>query len=210
MKSNAQPNMLTRWIAAARQSPQKATLLAALAVVLAIATVRAVLPGADPVRKVAAGLNILSNSQPAPQEDARQRARDLSAQDDLDRFLNGKVAPIDRNVFVVKLEAFKLSSFRSLPSTGTQEDALNLDSAAKLVAEQADQQARKEVLIENLRQQAGQLRLQSTFMGTQPRALINGELLGEGEVIASFRVLKVEPRRVILEREGIKLEILMK
>ena len=65
------------------------------------------------------------------------------------------------------------------------------------------------MLIANLRQQALQLKLQSTVMGPTPRAAINGELLGEGDVIASFRILKIEARRIIVEREGIKLEITM-
>ena len=40
--------------------------------------------------------------------------------------------------------------------------------------------------------------------------MINGKLIAEGDVVASFRVLKIEPRRIIVEREGIRLEILMK
>jgi len=33
---------------------------------------------------------------------------------------------------------------------------------------------------------------------------------GTGETRTVFRVLKIEPRRIIVEREGIKLEIQMK
>ncbi len=55
-------------------------------------------------------------------------------------------------------------------------------------------------------------------MGTRPKAVINGDLVGEGDLVASgtgrartqFRVLKIEPRRIIVEREGIRLEIPMK
>ena len=45
------------------------------------------------------------------------------------------------------------------------------------------------------------------MMGASPKALINGQLVGEGEVVAGFRVLKIEARRMIIEREGIQLEI---
>jgi len=48
------------------------------------------------------------------------------------------------------------------------------------------------------------------MMGPQPKALVNGEFVGEGSVVASFRVLKIEARRMIVEREGIRLEIVMK
>jgi hypothetical protein len=47
-------------------------------------------------------------------------------------------------------------------------------------------------------------------MGASPKAVIDGGLVGEGDVVASFRVLRIEPRRIIVEREGIKLEIQMK
>jgi hypothetical protein len=47
-------------------------------------------------------------------------------------------------------------------------------------------------------------------MGAKPKAVIDGALVGEGDVVAQFRVLKIEARRIIVEREGIKLEIQMK
>ena len=63
--------------------------------------------------------------------------------------------------------------------------------------------------------QARQIRLQSTLMGANPTALVDGQTVREGDVVASgsgvtrtaFRVLKIEPRRIILEREGVRSEI---
>jgi hypothetical protein len=78
------------------------------------------------------------------------------------------------------------------------------------MASKADQRKERQILIENLQLQAMQLRLQSTVMGATPRALLNGDMVREGDVVASFRVLKIEPRRIVVEREGIKLEIPMK
>ena len=76
----------------------------------------------------------------------------------------------------------------------------------------------RQFLLENLQQQASQLSLQTTVMGMKPKAVVNGELVGVGDVVASgtgesrttFRVLKIEPRRIIVEREGIKLAVPMK
>ena len=42
------------------------------------------------------------------------------------------------------------------------------------------------------------------------KAMMNGQLVGEGSVVADFRVVKIEPRKVIVERDGIKLAIEMK
>src|SRR5205814_351400 len=75
---------------------------------------------------------------------------------------------------------------------------------------QADQRDKRENLLANYRAEAGNLRLDSIMMGPSPKAMIDGKLLAEGDVVASFRVLKIEPRRIIVEREGIRLEILMK
>jgi hypothetical protein len=55
-------------------------------------------------------------------------------------------------------------------------------------------------------------------MGATPKAVVDGELVGEGDLVATksgesrieFRVLKIEARRIIVEREGIKLVIQMK
>jgi hypothetical protein len=84
------------------------------------------------------------------------------------------------------------------------------DELAKSMAFRADARKEQQILKENLQQQANQLRLQSTMMTTPPKAVIDGEMVGEGDVVASFRVLKIEPRRIEVEREGIKLEIQMK
>ena len=54
---------------------------------------------------------------------------------------------------------------------------------------------------------ASKLQLQTIVMGASPRAVIDGEMVGIGSVVAGFRVSKIEARRIIVEREGIKLEI---
>jgi hypothetical protein len=78
------------------------------------------------------------------------------------------------------------------------------------MASRADQRKERQILVENLQLQAAQLRLQSTVMGPTPRALINGDMLREGDVVAAFRIVRIEARRIIVEREGVKLEIQMK
>jgi len=137
---------------------------------------------------------------------------DLPATDQdiaLQEFLHHPIMPLGRNLFVVKLDYF--------PQDGRMAETLRApvgdgfwDEVAKSMTQQADQRKERQILIENLRLQAAQLRLETTMMGTKPKALINGQLVGEGEVVANFRVLKIEARRIIVGREGIKLEIRMK
>ena len=77
-------------------------------------------------------------------------------------------------------------------------------------AEESEEPESEMSAADRVARQAGRLHLQSVLMGTPPRAMIDGQLLGEGDVVANFRVLKIEPRGITVEREGIKLEVLFK
>jgi hypothetical protein len=90
----------------------------------------------------------------------------------------------------------------------TNKDVIGFwDELAKSMTSHADVKKERQILVENLARQASQLRLQSTIMSASPKAVIDGGLVGEGDVVASFRVLRIEPRRITVEREGIKLAI---
>lgn len=84
------------------------------------------------------------------------------------------------------------------------------EAVAKSVGESADQLKERKRRLDQITEEANQLRVQLTVMGSQPRAVINGRSVGEGEIVASFRIVRIEARRVIVEREGIKLEIGMR
>jgi hypothetical protein len=75
---------------------------------------------------------------------------------------------------------------------------------------EADQQVQRQALIQGLADSARSLQLQSTMLGATPSAMVNGEMVREGSLVADFRVLKIEAGKMIVEREGIKLEILMR
>ncbi|GMU23738.1 MAG: hypothetical protein AMXMBFR13_38160 [Phycisphaerae bacterium] len=55
-----------------------------------------------------------------------------------------------------------------------------------------------------------ELVLQSTICGTEPLAWINGRCLRKGQEIAGFVVEAIEPTRVVLQRDGARLELLLK
>jgi len=80
------------------------------------------------------------------------------------------------------------------------------DQVAKSLAARTDERNAGIALRDNLVREAEKLNLQSTLMTAPPKALVNGELVGEGDVVASFRVLKIEAQRIVIEREGIMLE----
>ena len=116
--------------------------------------------------------------------------------------------PVSRNLFAVRMEYFPVDGSRTPQNGGPEGFWARLE---KSLALQADQRDKRENLVANFTAQAGKLKLQSTMMGgSEPKAMVNGELVGEGSVVADFRVLKIEARRIIVEREGIRLEIQMK
>jgi|GEM_PF-742411 len=191
------------------RDPRKAAVLGVLLVVLCGVVLRFLSSGSTLPRSARAAA-ISPDAKGEIVEGAKQRARSLSAEDDLEKFLASGARPMERNLFDVKLDYFPADPAKSRQTNGTRPEKEKDDEIAKSLRNQADQQSQKEVLIANLRQQALQLKLQSIVMGSTPRAVINGELLGEGDVIASFRVLRIEARRIIVEREGVRLEITMK
>lgn len=60
-----------------------------------------------------------------------------------------------------------------------------------------------------VRRAADGLQLQTTILGANPRAVINGQVLKPGQTISGMTLLKVLPRQVILEMQGqqVKLEM---
>jgi len=209
--AKAQPTFVQKVVAAVRRDPQKAGILTVLVAILVVLQVRLLTSS-----KTGPSPATASMTETTPDKPQGTVSVQAEGGNPLRAWLDQKVPPVDRNLFVVNLEKFPQDSGHiasSAPKT-----ALFWDDVAKSLSLQADVRKERQVLIENLAQQAGQIHLQSTMMGAVPKAVINGDLVGEGSVVAcgtgesrvTFRVLKIEARRIIIEREGIKLEIQMK
>jgi hypothetical protein len=120
------------------------------------------------------------------------------------------IGPISRNLFVVKLDYFPPDPSRAPQAVKSAIDGEFWGRLEKSLMLQADQRGKRENLVASYTAEAGRMRLDSIIMGPVPKAMIDGKLLNEGDIAAGFRVLKIEPRRIMLEREGIRLEIQMK
>jgi len=198
-----------RLVRAARNDPQKAGILTVLVTVLVVLQVRAqMMRGEGPAVATAATAALPDDKKTAAGGGAggAQSAKDAATA--LREWMDAPPVPLERNLFAVDLERFPTHGHR--PVAVVRGGQGFWDELAKSMSFRADVIKERQILIENLQQRASQLRLQSTLMGPSPKAVIDGDLVGEGDVVASFRVLKIEPRRIIVEREGIKLEILMK
>lgn len=207
----AKTNMTTkdRIIRAIKSDPKKTAVLTVLVTLLGMMWVRMAMKQKDaPVYAAPT-----SNYQ-ATDNGPSRAINDPSSSND--RWLHGPISPLSRNLFTVKIDNFPLDGTGPAPSAPEAKEGF-WDQLAKSMSTQADQKKERAALLENLQHQAGQLKLQSIVMGTKPRAVVNGEMVGEGDNVAAgtgesrtmFRVLKIESRRIIIEREGIRLEVLM-
>jgi len=61
-----------------------------------------------------------------------------------------------------------------------------------------------------IRAKAKALTLQSTMVGPNSSAMINGQVLRVGEWIDGFRVVEIQARSCIVEREGVRVQLDMK
>jgi hypothetical protein len=195
--------------AAIKQDPKKAGMLVVLVAVLLVLWAKMMLTGGG-APKSAAGMTLAPSAQASVQvHNNGPKVRDNSA---LLREWLGEPMPqgVSRNIFEVKLDYYPMDTAHVQRDSRTIDDPTFWEKLAKSIDAQADQQHKRENLIQNVRQHAGQLQVTSILMGSRPKAMINGVLIGEGEVVAGFRVLEIKARSVIVEREGIKLEIPMK
>jgi hypothetical protein len=116
------------------------------------------------------------------------------------------ILPLTRNLFAVPLDFYR----RDGDHGGDLSVGAGFwDRLAKSLSAHADQQEQRQILIDNVRIMAGSLKLESIVMGAQPSAMVNGNVVQQGSDIAGFRVLRIEPRMLILERQGVRLAIVM-
>jgi hypothetical protein len=186
-----------------RNDPKKAGIISILALVMLVMWGRLLVGG--PNAAVASLTRVLQGGNPTAPAAGPQRQ---TAGNALLDWLNAKKRPSARNLFAVNLDYFpREAGKKSGTDNGADSKAGFWDEMAKSMSAQADQKRERQVLVENLQTQAAALKLQSTVMSTPPQALINGQLVQQGDMIDSFRVAKIEPRRIIVEQDGVKLEI---
>lgn len=205
---------LPAWLPEAiRNDPKKAGVLAVLLLVLLVVVAKMTLFSGPAAAKASA-----TPAKKASQGDSRRYASGIQTLNPATRdWLKEPITSVSRNLFVIRPEYFP-STRQKVASGAATEIPGFWDAIEKSQSEQADQRKRRAILVENLQREAAKLRLQSTVMGPEPQAIIGGSLVKEGDVVASdtsnggvqFRVLVIETRRVIVEREGIRLAIHMK
>jgi len=209
MAANPLKTYADKLVIQAKADPKKASILGVLTVIMIFSWYR--MAGDDSssggparasasVTPVRAGGAVLPDNLRAPSSTTSATVQALL------EWQRRPIAPLSRNLFVINYDFFPQDGSTPAPLHVQQGDGF-WDHIAKSMTARADQKREREVLVENLRGQALQLKLQSTVLGASPKALVNGQLVRVGDVVASFRVTKIEARRIVVEREGIKLEV---
>lgn len=213
---NGTGTQLPAWLPESlRDDPKKAGILGALLLVLAVLVLRYLLMGGPTPAQASVGKTPTKKTSSSKLSAVNPDRTSTEPSAALKKWLDAPVSSVSRNLFTIRQEYY--------PSRSSQVAAAEPESGGfweeieKSRSQQADQKRRRDILVENLQREAAKLRLQSTVMGPEPQAIIGGSLVKEGDVVASdgpssgvqFRVLSIEARRVIIEREGIKLELRM-
>jgi hypothetical protein len=197
---------------AVRDDPKKAGVLTVLIAVLLVVGGRTLMGSAAPAAAQAAPAKPKPDKLGKPAKPAAPAA--VSRMDIA--WLKAPIDPVSRNLFAIRVEHFPHADGRS-ENAPKAEAATFWESVEKSRAQQADKDKRREILVENLKREAAKLQLQSTVMGPDPQAIIGRGVVKVGDTVGgdesgrglAFRVLAIEPRRVIVEREGIRLELRM-
>jgi hypothetical protein len=204
-------NFLSKLIRAAKADPKKAGVLGVLVAVLATMWVRmAMNGGAGPTPAGAVTVSTSDNGLSSPGSGAsRATAPSAASAAALGEWRNQPVSPVVRNLFAVQLDFYRQQGDAPAAAVTRVDDGF-WDELAKSLSSRADQNKQRQIRTDNAVRDAANLKLQTIVMSAAPTAVIDGEMVEEGSVVAGFRVSKIEARRIIVEREGIKLEIPMK
>jgi hypothetical protein len=199
---------LTDSMASFRANRKKTTILLALVVVLAMTGGRLLLPHHG-TSEASANVESAPTSPfildlPVMTEDPAKSA----SLNRLTRWAETPAVPPGRNLFQIDLSQYATDGSRPKSSGGATRDTFWHD-LEKSMNDRADQDKQRQVLVDALKADAGNLKLQTTTGGSSPKAIVNGILVGEGDVVAKFRIVRIENRRITVEREGITFEVRM-
>ena len=189
-----------------RASPGKSSAAGLLGLVMIIVWARLLLGGHSPATARAgvvgspAAVSQATVTAPMPH-------RIVQGGETLQQWARAPIGPLARNPFAVPFDFYPRDA--SVAATDAGGGADYWDLVKKSMASRADQQEQRQILVDNVRIAAEALKLEAIVLGGSPGAMVNGQLVKEGSSVAGFRVLKIQPRRLIVEREGVKLAVTM-
>ena len=217
IEPNPPASPIDRAAAMVRAEPKKATTLAMLVLLLAFCAYKTFGrgPGARPgaarasVAAGGGGGGSYNRQRPKTGVQSGRAAASPTGRGQMLKFIAEPAPALARNVFLVKLDHFPRDGSRAPERTASGPGFW--DQLAKSFTSKADQEKARRFLLENVRERASKLELQTIVASNgATMAMVNGKLLGEGDEIEGFRVVRIEGTRVVVEREGVRVELMFK
>jgi hypothetical protein len=205
MIAQSEPGTLEGMVRSVKAEPKKAAALALLAVLLVAMWAKIFLFG-DP-RPLSAG-SLGAEKVKVDRPDTLRNQLSPASRSLLE-WTRKPITGTKRNLFSIKLDYFPVDGSRPM-FTGDDADGF-WDQLAKSLAAKADQEKARGILRDNVRMKASRLDLQSTgtFNGI-PKAMVNGTIVQEGDTIEGFRIVQIEAKRIVVELEGIQVQVIFK
>jgi hypothetical protein len=196
MQSKMPPTVMQKIRAELARDPKKSGIVGGLAVVLMFLLLRMEFSG-----PAAATASFIRRPEAAISESQAQFHRAASSNAVVD-WLAQPRRQVERNLFAIHLEYYSRAADHIVSGDSSEDPGKSSSDAT-------DQTRERRIPPENLPNQASQLKLQATVPGTDATALINGELVKVGDTVAGFTVVRIEARRVLVQQDGVTLEIEM-
>ncbi|MGD0387998.1 MAG: hypothetical protein ABSC42_03500 [Tepidisphaeraceae bacterium] len=190
---------------AIRASPGRSSTVGGLVLILVVAWARLLVMGHTPSAAHGA-ITSVGPSVPGPIEPPAER-RPVQTGPSLQQWVRQPIGPLARNPFAIPFDCYPRDGSKTAAEAA--EGNGYWDLLRKSMSSRADQQEQRQILVDNIRIAAEALKLESTIVGPTPGAIVNGQMVREGSNIAGFRVLKIEARQMVVEREGVKLAVTM-
>jgi|SRR6266436_1694713 len=205
MSAQEQPGSLDGMLRQVKAEPKKAAALVLLAVLLVGMWAKIFLfSDPRPLSAGSAGVEKIKVDRP---DTLRQQLSPASRS--LLEWTRKPITGTKRNLFAIKLDYFPVDGSRPMFS-GDDADGF-WDQLAKSLAAKADQEKARGILRDNVMMRASRLDLQSTGMfNGMPKAMVNGTIVQEGDTIDGFRIVQIEAKRIVVELEGIQVQVIFK
>jgi hypothetical protein len=189
---------IDRLLRAYRRDPRKVSAVAGLSLVMAVLWGRMLMTGPGPATAgtpQASGTLVLPKKPPA----ASGSPADVA----LLQWLDTPRPVVARNLFGIDTEAFP----KPVPAANTGR-ADSSEPAGKSGGSGADDHS--EQLAEDANKaEAAKFKLESTLLGLHPLAVVNGQLVGEGDDLGSFKIERIQARRVTLVHDQQRIDLTM-
>ncbi len=201
-----EPSWHTKLARRVKAEPMKAVVLGVLIIVMVALWGRMMSKDGEGAVPASASASVDAPPPVAIPQTAAQIQTARNGSDSFREWLSGRLPTVSRNLFAIQWDYFPQIASRTKGAASEN----FWDQLAKSINSRADEETRrKAIMVGNLCQEATQhVRLESTMVSPEnPKAMINGKLVKVGDVVEGFRLVRIEARRIFVEREGITLSV---